>query len=726
VVSRDSKGKRVVGYCDPLSVAPGDTVRFMVSSLDGESFDAKLVRLICGDVSPGGHGFDEEEVESTAEGRHLGVEQPLRPGSYAVVDPHPLLANLGSLVVEFALWPTRPCARPQVLVSTWERGSGFAVLIDGEGRLAAEVGTYGGDRRRLSLAGPVPARRWTRVRVVFDEADGSFRVACSTIPQSPSEQAVYRPSEASCIVDAVVASRGPLVFGAELGEAGVAKDHFNGRLDECRLGDDTQAEPSVRWDFSIDLGTDRIIDVGAHGLHGRTVQLPARAVPGVRWNGDVHDWRLDPSHYGAIHFHDDDLVDAGWDPSFMLDLPVDIPSGVYALRLRTSTSEDYVPFFVVPGPQTGRADVAYLAPTVTYRAYANARLTARPDRIFGSGAQQQVENDRFLFEHPRVGLGTYERHSDGSGVMFSSHLRPVLNLKPKGGVWSFTADTNVTAWLRHTGVSFDVLTDDVLHAEGAALLEPYRVILTGTHPEYWTTPMLDALEAYLAGGGRLLYLGANGFYWRTSFHDAAPGTIEVRRAEDGARAWIAEPGEYHHESTGELGGLWRRLGRPPNRLVGVGFAAQGFTTSGHYRRSAGWSDPLVGFATEGLSEAEVFGDHGVIGGGAAGQEIDRYDRELGSPAHAVVLASSEDLPDDMLLTKEELFATGFPGAEIRADVVFVTGPCGGAVFSVGSIAWAASLATNGYDNDLAKLTDNVLRRFVDPAPLLPSVDSPTD
>jgi N,N-dimethylformamidase len=454
--------------------------------------------------------------------------------------------------------------------------------------------------------------------------------------------------------------------------------------------------------------------------------LPARAVPGVRWNGDVHDWRLDPSHYGAIHFHDDDLVDAGWDPSFMLDLPVDIPSGVYALRLRTSTSEDYVPFFVVPGPQTGRADVAYLAPTVTYRAYANARLTARPDRIFGSGAQQQVDNDRFLFEHPRVGLGTYERHSDGSGVMFSSHLRPVLNLKPKGGVWSFTADTNVTAWLQHTGVPFDVLTDDVLHAEGAALLEPYRVILTGTHPEYWTTPMLDALEAYLAGGGRLLYLGANGFYWRTSFHDAAPGTIEVRRAEDGARAWIAEPGEYHHESTGELGGLWRRLGRPPNRLVGVGFAAQGFTTSGHYRRSAGWSDPLVGFATEGLSEAEVFGDHGVIGGGAAGQEIDRYDRELGSPAHAVVLASSEDLPDDMLLTKEELFATGFPGAEIRADVVFVTGPCGGAVFSVGSIAWAASLATNGYDNDLAKLTDNVLRRFVDPAPLLPSVDSPTD
>ena len=33
------------------------------------------------------------------------------------------------------------------------------------------------------------------------------------------------------------------------------------------------------------------------------------------------------------------------------------------------------------------------------------------------------------------------------------------------------------------------------------------------------------------------------------------------------------PGEYY-PATGEYGGLWRRIGRPPNTLVGVGFIAK--------------------------------------------------------------------------------------------------------------------------------------------------------
>ena len=72
----------------------------------------------------------------------------------------------------------------------------------------------------------------------------------------------------------------------------------------------------------------------------------------------------------------------------------------------------------------------------------------------------------------------------------------------------------------------------------------------------------------------------------------------------------------------------------------------------------------------------------------------------------------------MLQTKEEFAATGIPipGTAARANVVFFETPQGGAVFSTGSIAWAGSLATHGYDNDLAKLTTNVLTRFADAAP----------
>jgi N,N-dimethylformamidase len=41
---------------------------------------------------------------------------------------------------------------------------------------------------------------------------------------------------------------------------------------------------------------------------------------------------------------------------------------------------------------------------------------------------------------------------------------------------------------------------------------------------------------------------------------------------------------------------------------------------------------------------------------------------------------------------------------------------GGAVFATGSIAWCGALAHNGADNNVARVTANVLRRFLDPAP----------
>ena len=44
------------------------------------------------------------------------------------------------------------------------------------------------------------------------------------------------------------------------------------------------------------------------------------------------------------------------------------------------------------------------------------------------------------------------------------------------------------------------------------------------------------------------------------------------------------------------------------------------------------------------------------------------------------------------------------------------GPNGGAVFSTGSIAWCGSLSHNDYDNNVSRITENVLRRFVDGQP----------
>ena len=54
--------------------------------------------------------------------------------------------------------------------------------------------------------------------------------------------------------------------------------------------------------------------------------------------------------------------------------------------------------------------------------------------------------------------------------------------------------------------------------------------------------------------------------------------------------------------------------------------------------------------------------------------------------------------------------------EIRVDIVFYETPNGGAVFSVGSMGFAASLCHNDYDNNVSRMTENVVTRFLDEAP----------
>ena len=707
--------KRIVSYCDPLSVTRGEEVQFMVSSLDSEAFDGQLVRLVCGDISPDGHGFEEVECESTLDGRYAGKPQALHQGSWAEVPANTFCARLKGLRVEVCAFPTLVDGT-RTLLDCWGEPGGFALeLRDGVPCFLAQA--QDGSTIELIADVPIVRNRWARITASYDPNLQALNLAVVPLVSAPGDRVSARSQTKQRTASALVASNAALTFATRV--RGSQRDqYFDGRLDGCSVGSDPHGEPEVHWDFSLDIGSEHIRDTGLHQLHGETRQLPGRATPGVQWTGKVHDWTVDPGQYGAIHFHSDDLADAQWETTCRLVVPDDLPSGVYALRSRTESCEDYAVFFVSPAAEDATEAVAWLAPTITYRAYANVRLNLSPEQIFGSWAEAEVANDRFLMEHPECGLSCYEVHADGHGVANSSHRRPIMNLKPKGGVWSFTADTNILAWLDRTAVPHDVITDDALHVQGRELLDRYRVIVTGTHPEYWTTPMLDALEGWLSRGGRLMVMGANGFYWRTGVHASNPAAIEVRRTEDGARAWVAEPGEYIMETSGELGGLWRRIGRPPNRVTGAGFAAQGFSVSGYYRRSDAWDDPRGAFAVDGLSDSELLGNYGTVGGGAAGQEIDRFDESLGSPAHSIILASSEGHPPDMLLTKEEFAATGIPlpGTAVRADVVFFETSQGGAVFTTGSIAWAGSLATDDYDNDVSKMTTNVLKRFADPAP----------
>jgi N,N-dimethylformamidase len=455
---------------------------------------------------------------------------------------------------------------------------------------------------------------------------------------------------------------------------------------------------------------------------------------GWNWDGSELDWRRAPLQYGAIHFHEDDVYDADWQTDFIFEVPEHLRSGIYAARLSDGEEVERIPFFVLPKRGTATADTLFLIPTASYMAYANERLSydSHLAEVAAGHLPSIGREDMFLNQHREYGYSFYETHSDGSGVSVSSRLRPILNMRPGHtsgwigpagtGAWQFSADLHISAWLEAMGHRYDVATDEDLHAEGLALLQRYKVVITGTHPEYYSTDMSNAVQAYLQRGGRLMYLGANGFYWRIAFHPELPGVIELRRVEDGVRDWAGEPGEYYMSFTGEYGGLWRRNGRPPQSLVGVGFVAQGFDVSSYYRRQAGSFDPRATFIFEGVGADEKIGDFGLIGGGAAGLELDIVDRGLGSPPHTLVLAASEGHGQAYILVPEEVTSTlpnvdGTQNPRVRAELAFFETPNGGAVFTTGSIAWAASLSHNNNDNNVSRITENVLRRFRDPKPL---------
>ena len=746
---------KLVGYSDVISVAPGETIQFKVSADAIARYHASIVRLIHGDANPAGPGFKVAPVTSDIEGFYPGRFQPVHAGSYMVVDDHPALAGWESATFGCLIWPTRLEAGRQTLIAMRDpvTGAGVALEADKETGLVLVLGD--GERvAEVAIRHRLEPRYWTAVSATIDRAAGRVRLSQRPVQGFPL---VARPAAIDVPLPLVLkASRTGLMVAAAPAADTPATGHFDGKIERPWIAGDVLQPAAIDrllqpgpvpadlapgiialWDFSRDIPGTQAIDLGPHGMHGWLVNMPTRAMKGAAWTGGVQAWTDRPEHYGAIHFHCDDLYDAGWSTDFAWTVPHGARSGVYCAHIRSEDGahEDYIPFALRPPAGTATAPIALLLPTASYMAYANDH-----NSVDGQDAEMLMgrlvplqPGDLFIDEHREYGLALYDSHADGSGVSISSRLRPILNMRPKyaswlgamgSGLWQFNADTHLTDWLEAKGFAYDVITDEDLEREGYDLLKPYRAVLTGTHPEYHSTRMWDAMRAYLERGGRLMYLGADGWYWRIAWHREAPGVIEVRRAEDGIRTWEAHPGEYYHAFNGEYGGLWRRLGRPPNVLTGQGFTAQGFDRSGYYVRLPGSFDPRADFIFDGVGSDERIGDFGLVGGGAAGLELDRAEPLLGTPPHTLVLASSEGHTDLMLLVNEEFAVTtpnlgGSQHPKVHGDLVFFETAAGGAVFGVGSIAWCGSLSHNGYANNVSRITENVLRRFLDPGSFAP-------
>lgn len=672
--------------------------------------------MICGDMDPNGPGQSYEPAEwhepVELEVRHQRIDA----GSYAIVDPAPKWPENSAFNLTINFFPTRPGNSEQTLVA-W----GDLRLQIKDGLLRLCVGEICAICEDIILP-----RCWYQATVSIDAASKVMGLTAAMLNPTGgvrTEQSAQERLSNWCVPRPQTA----LLFAAEpeTVENGrlFTRNTFNGKLEAPVLSDGPDGELIAAWDFSSGIPTDRITDRGPRELHGTLVNLPMRGATGSNWNGSVASWRQHPGQYGAIHFHDDDMVDCCWNTSLEIQPPENARSGYYIARLTANGVQSDVAFFVSAKAGEPRARLLFLAPTATYLSYANTHIkfdSHNTENLF-EAVTQLSEDELYLNLHRELGLSHYDTHSDDSGVVYSSSRRPMLNTRPGLYTFNYLNDTHIIKWLESRNTSYDVATDEDLHRHGTELLQAYDVVMTGSHPEYYSTEMWDALNDYQNEGGRHIYLGGNGFYWRIAYSDTYPGVIENRRGVSGVRTWEGEPGEHHLAFSGEPGGLWRTHGRAPQALVGNGFSSTLFVKSTWFRRSEASFDPRYAFMFRGIN-TNVIGDFGFRGGGCVGLEIDRWDKDLGSPPNSVVLATSEQVGQGGLLTGEEFITTtraldGVQNGRVRADMVYFTTAGGGAVWSTGSIAWATSLLWNGGDNNVAKVTGNVLDRFLDPQPL---------
>ena len=715
----------ITGYLDRFSHRPGATFTAHVGLRTPGHAGARLVKVISGDPNPAGPGLRLDDLSAVFSTSFTGTTQPVALGSYGRIAPSAVRDADAACTWTALVLTGLPDETCTVLCET--TGTTAVTVRAGAIGVQAELAWPGGTIT-LQTDASLRARIWYRIWLSANPTTGEITIGQTDAATGASATAQAHAAGLS------LPEGGTLLIAAE--NPASPCGHFTGKIEEpALLAGITRNWPAALarsdlpaialWDFGLAIDSQTIVDTGRQNRHGTLVNTPTRATVGARWTGAEHCWRHAPQDYAAIHFHDGDLDDCHWQPSFTFTVPDGLKSGAYALHLTCAEGEDWLPLYILPKKTGPHAPIAFLASTFTYQAYANhARDNADAD--YRARAQQWGAYPHNADHWPLYGRSTYNKHADGSGISLSSRRRPILTMRPGyltfndplgSGLRHYPADTHLLAWLTAKGLDFDVITDEDLDDEGLDLIAPYKTVLTGSHPEYHTPGTLDALAAYTNTGGKLAYLGGNGFYWRIARDPARPHMIEIRRAEGGIRAWAAESGEYYHAIDGQMGGLWRRNRRPPQQLAGVGFSGQGKFEGTHYRRLPASYEGELAWVFAGINEA-IIGDYGLSGGGAAGFELDRADPTLGTPENAVILARSEDPPKSFVTVHEELLggSTTISGEDsnelMRGEIVYFDTPSGGAVFAVGSITFCGSLWRDGkFDGPISRLLENVVRRF---------------
>ncbi len=447
----------VLGYSDRLSVTPGDTITFMVSCLS-ETYTAEVLRVTGGGPRPElgvSCPVQTESVPGSRATQYAGQTQCLVSGSF--LEYGPLADSCADFTFVTWVLPTLPVAgRPQAIFANVgsKRSSGLSLGLTSEGHLQMVIGGWHSAGWRITLPEPVRSGSWYRVGMSVDSRGDVILGQRQTTPRSQGGDPII--VEGSSVATRGM-ERGSWISVGAIGNgnglqpslAGIRPGAFNGKVasphlssgsaDRSRMEMLLGANPRDLSPSMLSWPAPSAQSGGGpapSGLQPMLFNSPLRAVTGPNWDGRHLDWRLVPQEYDAIRFHEDDLDDANWSPSFTWTVPVDTPCGLYCSRLSTTDGEDVVPFFVRPRFGKPTAPVAFLAPVYTYLAYSNSDYSDATKIAGVSEPHVLTERERVVNEHPEIGRSLYDQHPDGSGIAHVSWRRPMVDLRLDHSLWT--------------------------------------------------------------------------------------------------------------------------------------------------------------------------------------------------------------------------------------------------------------------------------------------------
>ncbi len=709
------------GYLSSTVVQAGSSVSVHVSA--EADHEISLIRLGTQALLDPAQSLSADRAEATelASWHRPASPHHITPGSCIVVGGAPLPGGEMALGCWVRLWALPELSLIQFGLSTviadinYPDRARVGLMIDHLGQICVYCGDNGSFRHaHLRRTQPVMGSKlgqWVFIAAVITATevlvylDGELfeRFAGASLPDPTPECSLTLGAQLehgllASLLDGDIAR--PFVSAA-LSPADVAAVYVDcGRSAVAEL---VPVPIHAAWPLVEETG-DRIADESGNHRHGHIVNhatwmiggpafKPENRRPGGYMPGH------DPDRGHGLRLSSDDLVDAGWPATVTLAIPDDFKSGIYGVRIRLvgqSLDDSLTLPLVVSRRRPGREGVlAVLAATNTWHAYGRRPCTDAVQWGLSSSLYGCHRNGRpyfYLGKHlpiPFADPFRYESHR--SEATRSTHL--------------VRTERQFTAWLSQEGYEYEVISDDDLDADPALLTHFAALAIVG-HSEYWSQRAKDGVEAYLAGGGKVVSLSGDTMSARVSCDG---DVIECRKTVDSDdQRWLtpANWGESWHSQDGNPGGSYRRFGQAPYELLGLSF--KGMIDDGTPTSFASYTvlkpdhflmvDP---YPVVGDAEGRI-GTYSLNGrSGASGYEFDAVPTRTRTgeiPAGLTVLASA--------LGQRNIEWLGDP--DHGADLIHWLRPAGGEVVNFGSIASGGALPV---DAGMANLVRNVLSHF---------------